>query len=140
MSIAGAFVGLAKRLSRYRATVVLARTVIVPADRLIARLTRGKLVTFSLRELPALLLTTTGRRSGEPRTVPLLYLPDGETFVARCLDGESAAESLAPCERDIHVGNDLSLSYRFPKELLGDWQKLDAAIRAKAASMFRTAG
>lgn len=66
--------------------------------------------------------------------------PDGQTFVARCLDGESAAQSLAPCERDIHVGNDLSLSYRFPKELLGDWQKLDAAVRAKAASMLRTGG
>ena len=66
--------------------------------------------------------------------------PDGETFVARCLVGESAAESLAPCERDVHVGDNLSLSYRFPRELLGDWQKLDAAIRAKAASMLRTAG
>jgi hypothetical protein len=66
--------------------------------------------------------------------------PDGETFVARCLVGESAAESLAPCERDVHVGDNLSLSYRFPRELLGDWQKLDAAIRAKAASMLRTGG
>jgi len=61
--------------------------------------------------------------------------PDGGTFVARCLVGESAAESLAPCERDIHVGDNLSLSYRFPAELLGDWQKLDAAIHAKAVSM-----
>jgi hypothetical protein len=67
-------------------------------------------------------------------------LPDGGAFVARCLVGESAAESLAPCERDIHVGDNLSLSYRFPSELLGDWAKLDAAIRAKAASMLRTGG
>ncbi len=51
---------------------------------------------------------------------------------------ESAEESLAPCERDIHVGDNLSLSYRFPRELLGDWQTLDAAIRAKAKSMLRT--
>jgi hypothetical protein len=64
--------------------------------------------------------------------------PDGEAFVARCLVGESAAESLAPCERDIHVGDNLSLSYRFPQELLGDWAKLDAAIRARAVSMLRT--
>jgi deazaflavin-dependent oxidoreductase (nitroreductase family) len=28
-----------------------------------------------------LLLTTTGRRSGEPRTLPLIYAPDGERFV-----------------------------------------------------------
>ena len=49
--------------------------------------------------------------------------PDGGAFVARCLVGESAAESLAPCERDIHVGDNLSLSYRFPTELLGDWRE-----------------
>jgi len=64
----------------------------------------------------------------------------GEPFVARCLSGESAAESLAPCERDIHLGDNLSLSYRFPRDLLGDWKNLDAAIRAKAASMLRTGG
>ncbi len=62
----------------------------------------------------------------------------GESFVARCLVGESADESLAPCQRDIHVGDNLSLSYRFPRELLGDWAKLDAAIRRRAASMLRT--
>jgi len=59
----------------------------------------------------------------------------GAPFVARCLAGDSAAESLAPCERDIHLGDNLSLSYRFPRELLGDWEKLDKAIRAKAAAM-----
>lgn len=30
---------------------------------------------------PVLLLTTTGRRSGEPRTAPVLYLADGDRFV-----------------------------------------------------------
>lgn len=67
-------------------------------------------------------------------------LPDGQAFVARCLVGESAAESLAPCERDIHVGDNLSLSYRFPRELLGDWRKLDKAVLSKAVSMLRTGG
>ncbi|WP_018657035.1 nitroreductase family deazaflavin-dependent oxidoreductase [Actinomadura flavalba] len=28
-----------------------------------------------------LLLTTTGRKSGEPRTTPLIYQPDGDDFV-----------------------------------------------------------
>ena len=28
-----------------------------------------------------LLLTTTGRRSGEPRTLPLIYQPDGDRYV-----------------------------------------------------------
>jgi deazaflavin-dependent oxidoreductase (nitroreductase family) len=30
---------------------------------------------------PVLLLTTTGRRSGEPRTAPVVYLADGENVV-----------------------------------------------------------
>ncbi len=66
--------------------------------------------------------------------------PGTEPFVARCLSGATAAESLAPCERDIHLGNDLSLSYRFPEQLLGQWRELDEAIRLKAAAMLRTAG
>jgi hypothetical protein len=59
-------------------------------------------------------------------------------FVARCLTGNSAEESLAPCERDILVGDGLSLSYRFPKELLPGWRALDAAVLATAADFLRT--
>ncbi|MBZ9676904.1 hypothetical protein [Mesorhizobium sp. ES1-1] len=61
-----------------------------------------------------------------------------EPFVARCLGGPSADESLAPCERDIHVGEDLSLTYRFPKEFLGDWQALDTSIESQAARILKT--
>jgi hypothetical protein len=61
--------------------------------------------------------------------------PGEEPFVARCLTGPAAEESLAPCERDIHVGDNLSLSYRFPPALLGDWRALDDAVSAKAALM-----
>jgi hypothetical protein len=74
-------------------------------------------------------------KSGYLNEVLAVAATKGEPFVARCLAGESAAESLAPCERDIHLGDNLSLTYRFPRELLGDWQRLDKAIRAKAASM-----
>jgi len=56
-------------------------------------------------------------------------------FVARCLNGTEADESLAPCERDVFVGNGLSMTYRFPRELLGDWRALDAAVVAKANAM-----
>jgi hypothetical protein len=63
----------------------------------------------------------------------------GETpFVARCLAGESAGESLAPCERDILVGDNLNLSYRFPRELLPGWRALDAAVLATAGSFLKT--
>ncbi|QPC93332.1 hypothetical protein [Mesorhizobium sp. INR15] len=64
--------------------------------------------------------------------------PGKDPFVARCLSGPSADESLAPCERDIQVGEELSLTYRFPREFLGDWQRLDAAIATEAARVLKT--
>ena len=38
-------------------------------------------MVLGMRGLPFFLLTTVGRRSGMPRTAPLLYLPDGADFV-----------------------------------------------------------
>lgn len=64
--------------------------------------------------------------------------PKGEPFVARCLVAAAARDSLAPCQRDVLVGDELSLNYRFPRELLGDWRSLDAAVIAKARSFIRT--
>ena len=43
----------------------------------IYRLTGGRFVG-RVGKAPILLLTTTGRRSGQPRTAPLLYLEDGD--------------------------------------------------------------
>lgn len=59
-------------------------------------------------------------------------------FVARCLSGPTAEESLAPCERDVQVGENLSLSYRFPAELLASWAELDAAMMAKTTAILKT--
>src|SRR5262245_64916153 len=42
---------------------------------------------------PVLLLTTTGRRSGEPRTAPVVYLADGENVV---VIGSNAGHSRTP--------------------------------------------
>ena len=44
------------------------------------RATRGRLFG-RIGRAPVLLLTTTGHRSGMPRTAPVLYLADGERFV-----------------------------------------------------------
>ena len=57
---------------------------------------------------------------------------DGTRFVARCLTGTVAVESLADCERDIFVGDDLVMVYRFPSSLLPQWRLLDASVRAFA--------
>ena len=46
----------------------------------IYRATGGRLVG-KVGKAGVLLLTTTGRRSGRSRTVPLLYVPDGDAFV-----------------------------------------------------------
>ncbi|HKY46404.1 MAG TPA: nitroreductase family deazaflavin-dependent oxidoreductase [Acidimicrobiia bacterium] len=48
--------------------------------RRIYRLTRG-LIGRRLVDNDMLILTTTGRRSGRPHEVPLLYLRDGESLV-----------------------------------------------------------
>ncbi|WP_244439669.1 hypothetical protein [Nitratireductor aquibiodomus] len=63
-----------------------------------------------------------------------------QPFVARCLTGAAAREALAPCERDINVGNRLSMTYRFPASLLGNWQVLDSAIKQKVARLLNAPG
>ena len=44
------------------------------------RLTGGR-VGGHVGKAPLLLLTTTGRKSGEPRTAPVVYLADGERLI-----------------------------------------------------------
>lgn len=71
----------------------------------------------------------------------VLVVDDAEVpapFVARCLDGPAAAQSLAPCERDVHVGDGLSLTYRFPREMLRDWRRLEASVLARIGGMLKT--
>ncbi|MGW0501953.1 nitroreductase/quinone reductase family protein [Micromonospora sp. NPDC003241] len=53
--------------------------LLVPLDRAVGRLTKGRVVALGL--VPSLVITTTGRRSGKPRSNPLLYVPDGDGYV-----------------------------------------------------------
>ena len=71
---------LVQRLGHQRWFAGLGRRM-VPVDRWLQRATRGRWSAIGRHGLPALLLTTTGRRSGEPRTQPLLYAPDGDGYV-----------------------------------------------------------
>lgn len=50
-------------------------------DRALLKMSQGRYSVAGIA-IPTLLLTTTGRRSGKQRTVPLLYIPseDGETY------------------------------------------------------------
>ncbi|TNM62109.1 hypothetical protein [Aliirhizobium smilacinae] len=55
--------------------------------------------------------------------------PGQPPFAVRCL--LPAAEERATsgdCQRDIHVGRDLSVLYRFSSSLLKDWDHIDAAV------------
>lgn len=58
----------------------------------IYRLSRGRLMN-TVGTGPVLLLTTTGRRSGQKRTAPVLYLEDGERLV---VVGSNAGNVHAP--------------------------------------------
>ncbi|MFG2054950.1 nitroreductase family deazaflavin-dependent oxidoreductase [Micromonospora sp. NPDC048930] len=73
-----ALVTLTRRLGHQKWFAATLR-LLVPADRLVGRLTKGRVVAFGL--VPSLVLTTTGRRSGKPRSNPLLYVPDGDAYV-----------------------------------------------------------
>ena len=47
----------------------------------------GGLIGGRVGGLPILLLTTTGRKSGKKRTMPLVYLPDGDNMVVIASNG-----------------------------------------------------
>lgn len=78
------------RMSRY--TVVLQRLGgqrwfaavgrrLVRLDRRVYQLTNGRWSAIGKHGLPSLLITTTGRKSGLPRTQPLLYATDRDGYV-----------------------------------------------------------
>lgn len=71
---------LARRLGGQKWFAVVGRAF-VPLDRFVGRMSKGRFVALGLRDLPSFLLTTTGSRSGRARTVPLLFVRDGDAFV-----------------------------------------------------------
>lgn len=78
------------------------------------RLSGGR-VGGKVGRAPVLLLTTTGRRSGQQRTAPVLYLKDGERLV---VIGSNAGNKKAPAwslnlesnpDAEVEVGREHSL-------------------------------
>ncbi|OAN47245.1 hypothetical protein A6A03_00425 [Chloroflexus islandicus] len=68
------------RLSATRPGAWFVRTCVQPLDRLVLRVTGGRMGVVSL-VYPTLVLITTGARSGVQRRTPLLFLPDGNRVV-----------------------------------------------------------
>lgn len=69
-----------QRLGHRRWFAALGRRF-APVDRWLFRRSAGHWTVLGRSQLPCLLLTTTGRRSGQPRTQQLLYAPDGDGYV-----------------------------------------------------------
>ncbi|MEZ2127452.1 MULTISPECIES: hypothetical protein [unclassified Sinorhizobium] len=60
-------------------------------------------------------------------TAPRLNEPD---YAVRCMLPSAPDKATSgDCQRDIKVGKDLSVLYRFSSVQLGDWDHIDAAIR-----------
>jgi deazaflavin-dependent oxidoreductase (nitroreductase family) len=55
--------------------------VSAPMDRFVGRVSHARITSLGLVGLPSLMLTTTGRRTGQPRCQPLLYTLDGNGYV-----------------------------------------------------------
>lgn len=61
-------------------------------------------------------------------------MPDGSTYAVRCLLPEAGQPTTsADCLRDVRVGRDLTLLYRFSSELLPHWRQIDHAVRDYAS-------
>jgi hypothetical protein len=58
--------------------------------------------------------------------------PAGEPpYVVRCLIPAPGAKATgADCQRDIHIGNDVTVLYRFSSLVLKDWDHIDAAVKS----------
>lgn len=70
-----------RRLGSRPVSLWVIKHLISPLDRLIVRVSRGRLPPLTSLALPTLLLTTRGRQSGEARTVPLVYIVDGDRYL-----------------------------------------------------------
>lgn len=58
----------------------------------------------------------------------------GGVYTVRCMMPKmTALATAADCQRDIHVGRDLTLLYRFSSNLLPQWEKIDSAMLEFAA-------
>lgn len=55
--------------------------VVVPVERVLRRVSRGRLGVLDLAGLPSIEITVPGRKTGIPRSTSLLYVPHGADFL-----------------------------------------------------------
>lgn len=65
--------------------------------------------------------------------------PGKPDYAVRCLlPTHDSAASSNDCQRDIHLGRDLTVLYRFSSTLLADWEKIDTAVETYVGSQIVT--
>jgi deazaflavin-dependent oxidoreductase (nitroreductase family) len=74
---------LLQRLGHGRWFAVTIKHAGCKLDRALYRMSRGR-VTLSGPNMPTMLLTTRGRRTGKERTTPVFYVRDGDNLVVGC--------------------------------------------------------
>ncbi|MDH3731844.1 MAG: nitroreductase family deazaflavin-dependent oxidoreductase [Acidimicrobiia bacterium] len=72
--------GVAGRTGSHPIAVWAIKHLVSPLDRFVVKAFRGRLAPPSSLAVPTLLLTTVGRRSGLARTIPLIYISEGDAF------------------------------------------------------------
>jgi deazaflavin-dependent oxidoreductase (nitroreductase family) len=76
-----AYAGAVNRLSATRFGSWMVRSFAAKVDPIVFRATGGRFTSTGVPTLPMLALTVPGRRSGEPRTVQLAYVADGDDLL-----------------------------------------------------------
>ncbi|SMD21736.1 deazaflavin-dependent oxidoreductase, nitroreductase family [Kibdelosporangium aridum] len=57
------------------------RPAVVRIDKVLLKLTKGRITLVGIAGMPALTLTVIGRKTGQPREISLLYVPDGDDIL-----------------------------------------------------------
>ena len=77
-------------------------------------------------------------RPGAGYANELMYVqqsPAERPYAVRCLVEEPGSETnfttLTGCQRDIFIGKDLSVTYRFSIDLLPHWQQIEQDVRKR---------
>jgi F420H(2)-dependent quinone reductase len=118
----------------------------VKANSAVYRWTGGS-VGGTMRGAPILLLTTTGRKSGEERTTPLLYLADGDRLAIVASAGGAPAHPgwyhnlRANPDVRVQIGKDvrpMRAEVAAPEERADLWPKLVALYGDYATYQTRT--
>ena len=79
---------MVQRMAGSKAFAKVGPTIVPPMDRLVSRLSRGRFMVSRMM-LPCAVVTTTGRKSGQPRESPLASVPlDGDLYVVGSIFGK----------------------------------------------------